>query len=123
MMAEGMRWLKLPVVVTALLCVLVNAQCVLRCTSTPCAPPAPQEANLPPCHRHAPRTPASKPCISPVILVDGRLHASPPSGAPVIDGVIGAVELPPPTVWIRAGVTHRPPLIDSSGPALFVLRV
>lgn len=78
-MATGMRWVKLPAVLLAVVSVLASAQCVARCAVEPChqAGGASSSADLPPCHRHHPPEPAPRPCASPVFVTDGRTIVSP----------------------------------------------
>jgi hypothetical protein len=66
-----MRCLKLTVALAVLFSVLAHAQCVARCTVTPCRQSA---TDLPPCHRHS--SPGSKPCTTPLFVSGARFQAA-----------------------------------------------
>ena len=116
-LSAGMRRLKFPILVAALISVLANAQCMVRCQVMPCDPPA--SSDVPPCHRHS--APAPKPCATPLIVADAQVHAAPQS---VMQAAIVDTEVVPLTPWQPPMPPHSssaPP--DSGGPSINILRI
>ena len=110
-----MRRLKFPILVAALISVLANAQCMVRCQVMPCERPA--TSDLPPCHQHS--APVQKPCATPLFLADAQAHAAPQI---VVETAIVETEVLLP--WQPAMPPHSSfPPPDSGGLSIPILRI
>src|SRR5579871_941351 len=103
MMTEGMRCLRFAIVLAALLCLFVNAQCIAKCAVLPCDQPASSQPDLPPCHRHTPDTPhATHHCGSTAFVLSER------SDLPVVHGALAILAPPAQALTLEAAVFTQP---------------
>src|ERR1035437_7266880 len=118
-MASGMRWVRLLTVLPALLFVLANAQCVVRCAIVPCHRQDAKPADLPPCHRHSSPPQETRPCASAAFVADRRLAMG-----PQFDMVAIAVATPGDGLMAlhESGIETLPP-VDRGSTHFHILRV
>jgi len=125
-MSAGMLGFQLPfrlaMVAAVLLSVMASGQCVARCAMLPCGRPASSDPDLPPCHRH--RSPAPKPCLTPVFVADGRPQTAPRIGDDAMHATATDVAFGAWLAWHPAAQQHPPsPPPESGSPYLVILRV